>query len=75
MTSVVLDKSFNPFWESARNYLKFVRDGIFEHATWKADLVKGSGCSVSMSFSIFQRNRWMHVLVVYSRVSVSVGGL
>ena len=44
VTSVVLEELLNPFLESARNYLKFVCDGIPVHVTWKSDIVKGLAC-------------------------------
>ena len=44
VTMDVLEVSLNPFQKSARNYLKFVCDGILVQPTRKMDLLKGLCC-------------------------------
>ena len=74
MTSAVVDESLYRFLESARNYLKFICDGILVHSTWRSDLVKVWRNSILPSFFFFQKFKLQFVLVVFSKVLVFVGG-
>ena len=71
VNSAVVEKTFNPFLESAPNYIKFLCNGILAHNT---DLVESLGFfdySVILSLPKEQQR----VLVACFTVFVSVGGL
>ena len=70
----VVDESLNPFLESARNYLKFLCDGIVVPATGKSDVVKGLGCyDYAVVVHHPTKEKEAACLAVYSVVSVSFG--
>ena len=50
VTASVTNKNLTPYFESARNYLKFVYEGFRAHSLWKSDLVKSLA---SFDYSVF----------------------
>ena len=41
VTASVLNESLTPCLECARNYMKFVCEGLSAHSLWRSDLAKG----------------------------------
>ena len=46
VTASVVNETFTPYFESARNYMKFVCEGLSAPCLWKSDLVKSFDLSV-----------------------------